>query len=205
MEIGMCDKDRGLVAPVISPAYARFGGRGIASATLWLWSAALLVLGTVACGSSVPEIKAGKMPEGGSFTGVYFSPQYGEMNMIQNGSAVIGEYKQEMRSGKIQGEASGDLLKFEWVEHKAMVSNRAQETRGHGYFRYVVDPGNGEHVLKGEWGLGDAMMGGGPWNGVKSKRKEPKLTQSASGGESDEETEGGSEESESKEESDELF
>src|SRR5688572_25084220 len=100
----------------------------------------------LACGSPEPKIVAGKMPEGGEFTGVYFSPQYGEMNMIQNGSAVIGEYKQDERFGKIQGEASGDLLKFEWTEKKALVSNRAQETRGRGYFRYKVDPANGEHV-----------------------------------------------------------
>jgi hypothetical protein len=127
------------------------------------------------------------------------------MNVVQNGSAVIGEYKQEMRSGKIQGEASGDLLKFEWVEHKAMVSNRAQETRGHGYFRYVVDPANGDHILKGEWGLGDSMLGGGPWNAYKAKNKEPHLTQTTSGGDSEQSEEGGSDGSESKEESDELF
>lgn len=136
----------------------------------------------LACGASGPVIEPGKMPNGGSFTGVYFSPQYGEMNIIQNGSAVIGEYKQEERTGKIQGEASGDLMKFEWVEHKALVSNRAQETRGHGYFRYVIDKANGDHVIKGEWGLGDDLTGGGPWNAVKSKRKQPKLSQKTSGG-----------------------
>ena len=128
------------------------------------------------------------MPGEGTFTGVYFSPQYGEMNVIQNGTAVIGEYKQEMRTGKIQGEASGDLLKFEWVEQKAMVSNRAQETRGHGYFRYLIDKSNGDHVLKGEWGLGEKNMGGGPWNAVKSKRREPKLSHESSGGESKEDS-----------------
>lgn len=161
-----------------------------------------LALGAAACGSKAPEIVAGKMPEGGSFHGVYFSPQYGEMNMVQNGSAVIGEYKQEMRTGKIQGEASGDLMKFEWIEKKALVSNRAQETRGHGYFRYIVDPANGDHILKGEWGLGDAMLGGGPWNAYKAKNKEPKLSQeTSSGGESDESDNS----SESSEDSDELF
>jgi hypothetical protein len=135
------------------------------------------------CGSGLPELKAGPMPSGGTFTGVDHSPQYGEMNMIQNGNSVVGEYKEDMRSGKIQGEAEGDLMRFEWTEEKAMVSNRAQETRGHGYFRYVVDPGNGDHVLKGEWGLGDQDRGGGPWNAYKSKGKEPKLTEHTSGGE----------------------
>lgn len=141
----------------------------------------------LACGGSGPEIVAGTMPSGGTFTGVYFSPQYGEMNVIQNGSAVIGEYKQDERTGKIQGEASGDLMKFEWVERKALVSNRAQESRGHGYFRYKIDKGNGDHVLQGEWGIGDGMTGS-PWNAVKSKRKQPKLSHDkTSGGDSSEE------------------
>jgi hypothetical protein len=198
----MCDKDRGLVAP---GRHNRFvSGPRARRVTLWLVATTALALGTAACGSKPPEIVAGKMPEGGNFHGVYHSPQYGEMNMVQNGSAVIGEYKQEMRTGKIQGEATGDLMKFEWIERKSLVSNRAQETRGHGYFRYIVDPANGDHILKGEWGLDDAMLGGGPWNAYKAKNKEPKLSQeTSSGGES--EGEGGDSSSDSSEESDELF
>jgi hypothetical protein len=173
--------------------------------TLSLVASALLALGIAACGSKTPEIVAGKMPEGGNFHGVYFSPQYGEMNMVQNGNAVIGEYKQEMRTGKIQGEATGDLMKFEWVEKKALVSNRAQESRGHGYFRYVVDPANGDHILKGEWGLGDAQLGGGPWNAYKAKNKEPKLSQETTGGGESESDSGDSDKSDSSDDSDELF
>jgi len=201
----MCDKDLGLVAPVTGPAHVRVGRSAGSSSTWWLLSAVLLALGMVACGAKPPEIVAGKMPEGGSFTGVYHSPQYGEMNMVQNGNAVIGEYKQEMRSGKIQGEVQGDLLKFEWVEYKAMVSNRAQETVGHGYFRYIVDPANGDHILKGEWGLGDSMLGGGPWNAYKAKGKEPHLSQSSGGEDTDDEGSEDDSESESSEDSDDLF
>ncbi len=139
----------------------------------WCLGLSLLL---IACGGAGLRLSAGPMPEGGQWSGVYFSPQYGEMNMIQNGSAVVGEYKQEMRSGKIQGEAEGDVLRFEWVENKAMVSNRPTETRGHGYFRYKVDKGNGDQVLTGEWGLGESNAGGGPWNAYKQKNKEPHLS-----------------------------
>jgi len=147
----------------------------------------VLALWCVGCGGGPPEIKAGNMPDGGNFSGVYYSPQYGTMNMIQNGNAVVGEYASDMRSGKIQGEVQGDLMRFEWVENKAMVSNRATTSKGRGYFRYIVDPSSGDHVLKGEWGLGDQEIGGGPWNGYKAKGKEPKLTEKSSGGESEEE------------------
>jgi hypothetical protein len=132
------------------------------------------------------------------------------MDMVQNGNAVIGEYKQDERSGKIQGEASGDLLRFEWVEKKSMVSNRANETRGHGYFRYMIDKSNGDHVLSGEWGLGDAETGGGPWRAVKSKRKVPHLStenggDNSSGGESNSSDDSNSNSGGDENSSDDLF
>ena len=135
----------------------------------------VLCLLTAACGGGKADVKAGTMPAEGSFTGVYFSPQYGEMHMVQNGSAVVGKYKQEERSGSIQGEAEGDLLRFQWTENKAMVGNRPQKAVGHGYFRYMVDPANGDHVLKGRWGLDDDDTKGGEWNAYKSRKLEPDL------------------------------
>lgn len=174
---------------------------GVAVVSALVWSA---VCG--GCGSSAPVIKAGSMPEGGEFTGVYFSQQYGQMNLIQNGSSVVGEYESEMRAGKIQGEVQGDLLRFEWNEEKAMVSNRAQNTKGRGYFRYMIDSGNGQHVLKGEWGLGSSETGGGPWNAYKQKGKEPKLKHASSGGESEGGSSSGDESGGSEEkEGDDLF
>jgi len=146
------------------------------------------------CGGNSADIEARTMPEGGSFTGVYHSPQYGEMQVIQTGDSAVGEYKKDERSGKINGSVEGDLMRFEWVEQKAMVSNRPTETRGRGYFRYLIDPSTGDHVLKGEWGIGDNETGGGPWNAWKSKHSQPKLStgsDESSGGETlpDEETE----------------
>src|ERR1044071_4443809 len=71
---------------------------------------------------------------------------------------------------------------------KAMVSNRPQETIGHGYFKYLVDPANGDHVIKGRWGLNDSDTDGGEWNAYKSRKQEPDLEKfgggSTSGGES---------------------
>lgn len=131
-----------------------------------------IVLGAASllgCGASNPALTAGRMPDKGSFAGVYFSPQYGEMHLTQNGSAVTGEFTKDERSGKLQGEAQGDLLRFEWRENKAMIANRPQQTRGHGYFRYMVDASNGDHVLKGRWGLNDDDSSGGEWNAYKSR------------------------------------
>ena len=135
------------------------------------WAVVLLV----ACGGGAASIKPGEMPQGGSYTGVYFSQQYGEMHLIQNGNAVHGEYKRDERAGTLAGEIDGDVLSFEWTELKAMVSNRPTETRGHGYFRYMIDPDSGDHVLKGRWGLGDDDESGGEWNAYKFKNREPQV------------------------------
>lgn len=137
----------------------------------------------VGCGGPTASIEPRPMPDGGNYSGVYFSPQYGEMHLIQNGKAVHGEYKKDERSGKIAGEVDGDVLSFEWTEYKAMVSNRPTETRGRGYFRYIVDPSNGDHLLKGRWGIDDNDQNGGEWNAYKSKSREPQVG-FASGGES---------------------
>jgi hypothetical protein len=143
----------------------------------------------LACGSgSSANVSPSAMPDSGTFSGVYFSPQYGEMHLVQSGSAVRGSFKKDERSGKIQGEAEGNLLRFEWTEYKAMVSNRPQQTVGHGYFQYMVDAQSGDHVLKGKWGLGDEEDTGGEWNAYKSKSREADpdslLGDESSGGES---------------------
>jgi len=156
----------------------------------------LAVLFLTACGSSgTTNLQVGTMPDGGSFQGVYFSPQYGEMHMVQNGNAVVGKYKKDERTGSIQGEVEGDVMRFEWTEMKAMVSNRPQESRGHGYFRYMVDPSSGDHVIKGRWGLDDNDTNGGEWNAYKSKTREPDLEAFGGGSSSGGENAGGSDES----------
>lgn len=149
-----------------------------------------MVLGlVVGCGGGPAGVKSAPMPEGGNWSGVYYSPQYGEMHLVQNGSAVMGRYKKDERSGDVQGEADGNLLTFEWVEYKAMVSNRPQETKGHGYFQYMVDPNSGDHVLKGRWGIGDSDTNGGEWNAYRARNKEPDpdslRDKKTSGGEND--------------------
>lgn len=141
----------------------------------------------VGCGGSKPGgLRPAPMPAGGNFSGVYQSPQYGEINLMTTGNSVVGDYKKDERSGRITGTAEGDLMTFEWVEYRTLVAGKPLETRGKGYFRYVIDPSSGEHMLKGEWGLGDDYSGGGPWEAWKSKRQPPRFSggsKNAEGGE----------------------
>lgn len=165
----------------------------------------MLLVTVLGCGGSTASVKEGPMPEGGTFTGVYHSPQYGEMHLVQSGDSVIGEYTKDERKGKINGTAEGNILHFEWVEERSLVANRPTVTKGRGYFLYKIDAVNDDHVLTGEWGHGDDETGGGPWNAWKSKTSKPHLSSDSdsSGGESYEDLEeeesdygGGSEEEE---------
>lgn len=135
-----------------------------------------------ACGGGGANLRPGPMPAGGSFTGVWYSTEYGEMHLVQNGAAIQGRYAKDERKGTIHGEADGDLMTYEWVEMKAMVANRPQETRGHGYFRYVIKKENDEHRLEGKWGLGDDYESGGTWEAYKMKGREPDVSQGGDSG-----------------------
>lgn len=129
-----------------------------------------------ACASKgPPPIQIKSMPEGGSFTGVWFSPQYGEMHVLQSGSSAIGRYTKDERVGRIQGNIEGDVMRFEWKENRELIVGRPVQTKGHGYFRIVHDDVEKSWKLVGEWGNDAAERGGGPWTAVKSRTRKPEI------------------------------
>ena len=155
---------------------------------------AMFVLG---CGGGPRKasVTPGSMPPGGSFTGVWFSPQYGEMHIQQNGATAIGRYEKEERRGRIQGRVTGDVMRFEWTERREIIQGRPMETKGHGYFRIAKDDAEDTWKIVGEWGHDANETGGGPWNAVKSKRLRPDLGGGeGSGGESSSDDDTGDEE-----------
>lgn len=130
----------------------------------------------VGCGGEkLPPIQVKPMPEGGSFSGVWFSPQYGEMHILQTGSSAIGRYTKDERQGRLQGRLEGDVMRFEWTEERELIVGRAVKTKGHGYFRIVRDDAEDTWKIIGEWGNDDADRGGGPWTAVKSKTRRPEI------------------------------
>jgi hypothetical protein len=141
------------------------------------------LLGVVAmglgCGGGSANLTIGVMPEGGSFHGVWQSPQYGNMHLCQTGSQVVGDYEKDERRGRIQGTIQGDTLRFTWEEQRQMVIGRTQTTRGRGYFQMTRRQDN-DLFITGEWGVDDSETGGGPWNGVKLRRGAPERCIAAS-------------------------
>lgn len=125
-----------------------------------------------ACGGGAQHavVSQGPMPQGGSFTGVWHSPQYGEMHLIQTGENVAGCFVKDERHGRIQGRVSGNVMRYEWSENRELVSGRPMATRGHGYFVYTIN-GDEDHRIDGEWGNEESDSGGGPWEAVRDRRR----------------------------------
>jgi hypothetical protein len=168
----------------------------------YAWMILSCALFAFGCGGAQhAKLNVGVMPAGGTFTGVWFSPQYGELHMQQNGATVIGKYSKDERQGRIQGSVQGDVMRFEWSETRELIVGRPTKTKGHGYFRLVKDESEDTWKILGEWGNDESEQGGGQWNAVKSKTRKPELGDAAggeggsSGGEQDSSSEGDSDSS----------
>ena len=131
----------------------------------------------VGCGGPPPaaNVKADDMPQGETWTGVYFHPVYGYLHMIQNDNNVIGKWKRNDQSawGELSGVATGNVLHFTWKEHKYGLVGPAAEAKGKGYFVYKV---GAEKIpeLDGQFGIGSEETGA-DWHNVKQVRMTPDL------------------------------
>jgi hypothetical protein len=143
----------------------------------------LALAGVTACGGSKgdsvtkAQVKPGDMPAEGEWTGVYYSQLFGHLHMVKDGSAIIGRWRTAAgdKWGELHGEAVGDVVRFEWKEHRIGMVGPNATSNGRGYFRYVVPEGeNVEHEIHGEWGLG-ASDSGNPWDAIKQRRQAPDL------------------------------
>jgi hypothetical protein len=139
--------------------------------------AALLAAG---CGgnqksASHASVEAGEMPEGSEWTGVYYSQTYGHLHLIEEGGTISGKWRttQGDAFGELAGEANGDLLRYEWSEHRIGMVGPSATTKGRGYFKYIGSPnGVDPDEIKGEWGLGEEESGH-TWSAVKQKNVRP--------------------------------
>jgi hypothetical protein len=124
---------------------------------------------------SIPP--AGEMPADGTWLGVYFNPLFGNLHMVPTGDGVAGKWKRADGShwGELNGLTQGNLLKYEWTEHKIGLVGPGSTTKGKGYFVYKRPPGDDvDDTLEGEWGLnGDST--GNRWDCVKQRRQVPDL------------------------------
>lgn len=151
--------------------------RPIVKASLLL--SLLLPLTSTGCAGDEKEVKhstlkAGEMPMGGKWSGVYFSQVYGYLHLTEQGNAVTGAWRNAAgdKWGELAGEADGRLLKFEWTEHTIGAIGAGADRSGKGVFLYKIPNEKEPHEIVGEWGLGDNECCG-KWDAVKQMNMEP--------------------------------
>lgn len=153
------------------------------------WHLALLVgalsvapVALSACGggqknADAPVIHPADMPEGGSWTGVFFNTQFGMLHMQHTGDNVVGKWKTADGSswGEMNGEVHGNVVHFEWTEHKIGLVGPSAVSKGKGIFVYKRPAGdNVDDTLDGYWGLNNENTGN-RWDCVKQRNMQPDL------------------------------
>jgi len=153
-------------------------------ARAWLWvcvGALALVPAAVGCGgepgAKFANVKAGDMPEGQDWPGVYYNPVYGYLHMVSQEGGVTGRWKRTDGShwGELSGTATGNVLHFTWKEHKLGVVGPASDSHGKGVFVYKQGEQNIPE-LAGQYALDDSDSVG-DWHCVKQVGLKPDLNQ----------------------------
>jgi len=135
-------------------------------------------LGSLGCKPPPPttaSVKAGDLPAGGDWSGVFYSPLYGYLHLVVQGNVVSGKWRTTNgdKWGELHGEVTGDLLKYQWLEHRIGMIGPGSTSEGRGYFKYYVPADeNANHEIKGEWGL-DKTEIGNPWVAVRQRNMLP--------------------------------
>ena len=136
-----------------------------------------------ACSSEAPppktaNVQPGEMPPGGAWSGVYYNAIFGYLHLIADGDTFEGRWLRadESRWGEMTGKITGDVARFDWVEHTIGLVGPSSKRTGKGYFRYNRPEGdNVDDRLLGEWGFDDAEIGGGEWDSIKQRNRVPDL------------------------------
>ncbi len=140
---------------------------------------AIAALSTLGCGAAgdakTANITPGNMPDGESWTGVYYHPVYGYMHIVEQDTNVIGKWKRTDQShwGQLSGTKQGNVLHFTWTEHIYCRSDPSSISKGRGVFVYKVGK-EGIAETDGQFGLDDSEVGG-DWHMVKQQRQAPEL------------------------------
>lgn len=135
----------------------------------------------VGCGTPqavFPEVKSGDMPEGESWEGVYYNQVYGYLHLVGKGDELVGRWKRTDSShwGELSGQASGNILKFTWTEHRYGAVGPSGDAHGTGRFVFTAGGENNTPELDGKYAL-DGSESVGDWHCVKQTNMKPDLSQ----------------------------
>lgn len=125
----------------------------------------VLAFGSSSCKTASPIPDPGTMPAGVSLAGVWYSTQFEQMYIRQVGSEIRGIYTYKY-GGTVEGEVTGDIIKFKWIDPGD--SDSARRTfKGEGYWKVVKE---GDRVfLRGKWWYEGEPDKGGPWEAERMR------------------------------------
>jgi hypothetical protein len=120
-------------------------------------------------------LKAGELPTGQAWEGVYYNPVYGYLHIVGAEGNMTGRWKRTNASawGEMSGNAEGNVLHFTWTEHKYGEVGPASDSQGSGVFVYRMgDNDIGE--LDGQYAVKDSDSVG-EWHCVKQVGVKPDI------------------------------
>ncbi len=158
----------------------RHAARGAALSGLFLLGCGPLFLGCgpQAAAAKLADARAAAMPADGSWTGVYYSPVYGNLHLVQEGNVVRGGWLRPRKDmiGTLQGNADGNLLRFDWQERIDGLIGPNSTKAGKGYLVYARPEGeNVDDLIDGAMGRGADEVGLGEWHAIKQRNVKPNL------------------------------
>jgi len=120
------------------------------------------------------QYKAGEMPSGESWVGVFYNPVYGYLHLIEQDGNIVGRWKRTDGShwGELSGTAEGNVMHFTWKEHKYGGVGPSADSKGSGVFVYKMGEKFGE--LAGQYALEDSDQVG-DWHCVKQNGMKPDI------------------------------
>lgn len=145
--------------------------------------ASSLIVALPACGggggSQGPlraNVQAGDLPEGAEWDGVYYSPLFGYLHLVKDGNAANARWRTTSGEvwGELAGTVTGDMLRYEWEDHKIGMVGPSAKRKGKGYFKYTRPKADEADELHGEFGVGEDEVGT-KWVAVKQKDMKPNL------------------------------
>ncbi len=128
-------------------------------------------------GPHLSSIKPQDMPDGGDWTGVYFSELFGFLHLVKEGSGVSGKWIRPGRDkwGELHGSVVGNVLRFSWTEYVVDLVGPGAKKSGKGVLRYTRPKGeNVDDRLDGSIGYGLDETGT-PWDALKQRNMNPDL------------------------------
>ena len=133
---------------------------------LYLVMIALLTINFGCAPPPVVKDKPGPRIPGVNLTGDWYSPEFGIMELKQDGVAVSGKYEDECsrdRNGHFRGLIKGDILRIEWIQ-PGNPNAAVMPKKGRAWLR-ILQQGK---KLSGEWGYEQDQYNGGVWTATRS-------------------------------------